>query len=402
MNNQSDKELLNELGLKVERKIKAQFTTEEERIVFGLEEIQNFYEKEKRLPNNQEDKEIFERLFAVRLNRLNKLFELEEYKELLENFDHQKLLNKNLINKQQINEVELDDSNLLSELGLSNTEKDIRKLIHVRSSQDRKIIEEFANREKCENFEKFKPFFDNVQKDLKSGIRKSIPLKERPEIKKGLFFILNGQKTYVANIGEIFMQEYGISDARLYLVFDNGTESKMLMRSLQRALTIDKSSRIISDPNMGPLFSNTIDSEDHFTGNIYILRSKSNLPYIIENRNIIHKIGFTTSTIQKRISNAKSDPTFLMADVEIVDSYKLFNIKSSRFENLVQKIFSNTKLDIEIIDRFGKPIKPEEWFLVPLEVIKEAIQKIIDGSIIKYFYDPLKAKLIERDNENLN
>ena len=85
-----------------------------------------------------------------------------------------------------------------------------------------------------------------------------------------------------------------------------------------------------------------------------------------------------------------------MADVEIVDSYKLFNIKSSKFENLVQKIFSNVKLDIEIIDRFGKPIKPEEWFLVPLEVIKEAIQKIIDGSITKYFYDPSKAKLVER------
>ena len=106
------------------------------------------------------------------------------------------------------------------------------------------------------------------------------------------------------------------------------------------------------------------------------------------------------TTVEKRIANAKSDPTFLMADVEVVDSYKLFNIKSSKFENLVQQIFSNVKLDIDIIDRFGNPFKPEEWFLVPLEVIKETIDKIIEGSITQYFYDPSKAKLKKRNIEN--
>ena len=221
----------------------------------------------------------------------------------------------------------------------------------------------------------------SLQKYIKYPIRKSIPLKERPEIKKDMFFILNGQKTYVADVGTKFMQEYGISDARLYLVFDNGTESRMLMRSFQRALSIDNGSRRISDPNLGPLFDSSLGKEDQLNGIIYILRSKSQLPFILENYNLIHKIGFTTNTIEKRISKAKTDPTYLMADVEIVASYKLYNLRISKFENLVKKIFSNAKLNIKINDRFGNPVSPEEWFLVPLEVIKEAIQKIIEGTI---------------------
>ena len=398
MTEKTDKELLDTLGVDVQKKKSSPLSTTQERIVSGFEEIQNFYKSFKRLPENLEDRDIFERLYAIRLKRI---IQQREYHDLLEEFDSYKLLSShNFVNSIEKNE-EIDDEQLLSELGLTSEENDLINLRHVRSFEDRKLAEEIAKRETCKDFETFKPYFEKVQSELKTGIRKSIPLKERPEIKKDMFFILNGQKTYVADVGSKFMQEYGISDARLYLVFDNGTESRMLMRSLQRALAMDERSRIITNPNLGPLFSNTFSSKDKLTGTIYILRSKSKIPYIVENQNLIHKIGYTTNTIEKRISKAKTDPTFLMADVEIVDSYKLYNINSSKFENLVQKIFLRSKLDIEIKDRFGKPFKPEEWFLVPLDAIKDAIEKIIDGSITKFIYDPTVGKLKERVDSDL-
>ena len=172
------------------------------------------------------------------------------------------------------------------------------------------------------------------------------------------------------------------------------------MRSFQRALAIDESSRLVTEKNLGPLFSNSKSYQDKLSGTIYVLRSKSNIPFIAENRDLIHKIGFTTNTIQKRIANAKLDPTFLMADVEIVASFKLYNIKSSKFENLIQKIFFSSKLKIDIKDRFGNIVSPEEWFLVPLDVIKDAIQKIIEGSIVRYIYDPAVVKMVEIKDDN--
>ena len=396
MNDPTDRELLDLLGVKVENKNKPNNFLEE-RIISGFEDINNFFEKNNRLPENKLNRDVFERIYSIRLNILKNN---QEYKNLLLEFDKYELLSNTKNNEKAIDQEKMTDSELLSSLGQLEDKSDITKLNYVRSYEERRIAEEFATREKCIDFSKYKSLFENIQNEIKEGKRKYLPLNKRPEIKKGMFFIVGGQKTYVAEVGETFMQDYGIEDARLYLIFDNGTESRMLLRSLQRALTMDKSSRIISDSNFGPLFTNIVKSEDKFTGTIYILRSDSNLPFIVENRTLIHKIGFTTTTVEKRISNAKSDPTFLMADVEVVDSYKLFNIKSSKFENLVQQIFSNVKLDIDVIDRFGKPVKPEEWFLVPLEVIKDTINKIMDGSITQYYYDPSKAELRKRNIEN--
>ena len=396
MNDPTDRELLDLLGVKVENKNKPNNFLEE-RIISGFEDINNFFGKNNRLPENKLNRDVFERIYSIRLNILKNN---QEYKNLLLEFDKYELLSNTKNNEKAIDQEKMTDSELLSSLGQLEDKSDITKLNYVRSYEERRIAEEFATREKCIDFSKYKSLFENIQNEIKEGKRKYLPLNKRPEIKKGMFFIVGGQKTYVAEVGETFMQDYGIEDARLYLIFDNGTESRMLLRSLQRALTMDKSSRIISDSNFGPLFTNIVKSEDKFTGTIYILRSDSNLPFIVENRTLIHKIGFTTTTVEKRISNAKSDPTFLMADVEVVDSYKLFNIKSSKFENLVQQIFSNVKLDIDVIDRFGKPVKPEEWFLVPLEVIKDTINKIMDGSITQYYYDPSKAELRKRNIEN--
>jgi hypothetical protein len=165
--------------------------------------------------------------------------------------------------------------------------------------------------------------------------------------------------------------------------------------SLQRALYKDESGRRISDPTAGPLFAAQNEEGDEASGLVYVLRSRSDHPTVAVHRNVLHKIGVTGGDVARRIANARLDPTFLMADVEIVATYELYNINRTRLENLIHRIFGAARLDIEIKDRFGQPIVPREWFLVPLFVINEAIERIRDGTITGYTYDPQKASLVK-------
>jgi hypothetical protein len=162
---------------------------------------------------------------------------------------------------------------------------------------------------------------------------------------------------------------------------------------MQRALYKDDAGRRISDPTAGPLFAGQTDDGDEASGTIYVLRSKSQHPEVAKNREVLHKIGVTSGKVERRIANAKIDPTFLMADVEVVATYELFNINRSKLENLIHRIFDAARLDIEIKDRFGKPVVPREWFLVPLFVIDDAVDKIRDGTISNHIYDPQAASL---------
>jgi hypothetical protein len=194
---------------------------------------------------------------------------------------------------------------------------------------------------------------------------------------------------------EVFTNAQGRTDARLRVIFDNGTESNMLMRSLQRALHKDEAGRRITDPVAGPLFSDQLGEDDQAAGTIYVLRSKSENPTVAANRDLIHKIGITNLPVAQRIAGARLQPTFLMADVEVVATYELYNISRVKLENLIHRVFDPARLDIEIKDRFGHPVVPREWFLVPLFVIDEAVDKIRNGTISNYRYDPKSASLVE-------
>jgi hypothetical protein len=202
----------------------------------------------------------------------------------------------------------------------------------------------------------------------------------------------------VAETGEMFISDYGLKNYRLRVIYDNGTESNPLFRSLQRALNKDKTSRRITKLDLGPLFSFQPEPEvepkdDLTTGYIYVLRSQSDHPFIAENRSIIHKIGVTSGDVKKRIANAKHDPTYLLADVEIVATFKLENINQKKLEAILHKFFASARLDLELPDRFDTPVKPREWFLLPLEAIEEAISKIQDGTIEQFRYNPETANL---------
>jgi hypothetical protein len=158
-------------------------------------------------------------------------------------------------------------------------------------------------------------------------------------------------------------------------------------------LNKDEAGRRITEPTAGPLFSDQTIDGDEASGTIYVLRSKSDHPLVAENRELVHKIGVTNMSVEKRIAGAHLQPTFLMANVEIVATYELYNINRTKLENLIHRIFEPARLEIEIMDRFGRPVMPREWFLVPLFVIKEAVEQIKDGTISGYRYDPQGASL---------
>lgn len=362
----------------------------EQRIIAGFEEIQRFVEKIGHPPRHGEDRDIFERLYAVRLDRLRKL---EDCRALLEPLDRQGLLAANAGAPGSM-PADLDDDALLAELGVKdNAPGAITDLRHVRSAAEKRVAEEIANRQKCEDFDAFRPLFEQVQKELRAGLRQTRRFERKSEIAPGRFYILGGQKAYVASMDQPGVNEHGNVDARLRVIFDNGTESNLLMRSLQKALQQDPAGRRIVEASAGPLFADQNEEGDEASGIVYVLRSKSDHPAVAAHRDVLHKIGVTGGDVARRLANARLDPTFLMADVEVVATYELFNINRTRLENLIHRIFGAARLDIEIKDRFGQPVVPREWFLVPLFVIDEAIEKIRDGTITGFVYDPKAAVL---------
>lgn len=394
MSDMTDDELLAELGVAVERKPARTYTPREERVIAGFEDILRFHEEHGRAPLHGEQRDIFERLYAVRLDRLR---ELDECRALLADLDGPGLLSAT--DDKVADPQLLDDEALLAELCASEpVDDDISQLRHVQSRQERRAAEEIANRERCIDFGKFQPLFADIQLELDSGVRTTRPFVRdagfvKSDIVKGQFFILGGQLAYIAEVGETFKAPNGEFDARLRVIYSNGTESNLLRRSLQRALYKDDAGRRVTEPAAGPLFAAESDDGDQGSGTIYVLRSKSDHPLVAANREVLHKIGVTGGGVPRRVANAKLDPTYLMAEVEIVATYELFNINRTKLENLIHRIFEPARLDIEIKDRFGNPVIPREWYLVPHFVINEAVERIRDGSIAEYQYDPSAARL---------
>ena len=386
---QDDDALLAELGVEVETKAAGSRTPREERIIAGFEEIQRFVDQHGRTPRHGEGRDIFERLYAVRLDRLRSL---TECRTLLAPLDRQGVLAQ-VVREPSGPVDEMDDDALLAELGVDGAAGGITELRHVRSTAEKRAADEIADRKKCEDFHNFKPLFEQVKKDLDAGIRRTRPFESMDQIKKDQWFIVGGQIACVAEVGEEFLTKYDRRDSRLRVIYDNGTESYVLLRSLQRALHRDGTGRCISDPDAGPLFSGEMEEGDQESGTIYVLRTRSDDPALAAHREILHKIGVTGGSVERRIVNAKLDPTFLLAEVEIVATYKLSNINRTRLENLIHRIFDAARLKIEITDRFGNPVVPREWFLVPLFVIDEAVSRIKDGTITDYQYDPGTASL---------
>lgn len=391
----SDLELLADLGVEVGSTKAAARTPREERIIAGFEDILKFVDEHGHAPRHGEDRDIFERLYAVRLDRIRAQ---ADCRVLVEPMDKHGLLSGSDGVTEEPAEFD-DDADLLADLGVApGGAEDISVLRHVRTRDEVKAAEEVANRKVCADFETFKPLFVAVKRDLETGGREARRFGEDAGIKPGEFFILGGQMVYVAEVLESFVTEYGRPDSRLRVIYDNGTESDLLLRSLQRGLYKDETGRRITDPIAGPLFGHESQDDDLESGTIYVLRSKSDHPDVAANRDLIHKIGVTGGTVEARIAQATTDPTYLLAEVEIIATYKLFNINRTRLENVLHRVFTPARLDLTIPDRFGDSVRPREWYMVPLQAIDEAVQKVRDGSITGFRYDPGTAALVRIDS----
>ena len=194
--------------------------------------------------------------------------------------------------------------------------------------------DDVATRKPCVDFQKFKALFQQIHQELKAEIRKARPFELKSEIEPDRYFIVNGPLPASTKKGEVFTNDQGRRDARLRVIFDNGIESNMLMRSLQRQLHADPAGRRITDPDAGPLFGNSSEEGDFGSGTIYVQRSNSTDPRTEDNRDVIHKIGVTGNYVKGRTVSAKVDPTFPLADVEIVATYVLFNVNRVKLEIL--------------------------------------------------------------------
>ena len=389
-----DQDLLDELGVEAAPAETGGRTHREQRIIAGFEEIERFVEEHGRTPQHGEDRDIFERLYAVRLDRIR---ESAECREVLKDLDPRGLLGTAVDAGAKAAEDESSDEELLASLGIKPAQQnELTNLVHVRARDEINAAEEVARRRPCKDFHLFKPIFEKVQRELEKGERQTSKFKEPTEIKKGDLFIIEGQKVLVAEFGDTFVSDYDRVNSRLRVIYDNGTESDLLLRSLQRGLYRDEASRRISPPGTGPLFSDFTEEDDLPSGSIYVLRSKSDHPFVAQNRSIMHKIGVTGGDVKARVANAKKDPTYLLAEVEVVATYKLANISRKKLEGLLHKFFGSARLDMELKDRFGSQVEPKEWFLVPLPVIDDVIEQIKKGTIAEFKYDPETARLVSR------
>ncbi|UAA84488.1 GIY-YIG nuclease family protein [Acinetobacter baumannii] len=287
------------------------------------------------------------------------------------------------------------------DLGLLDDGKDgdIFKIKHV--PVQRAAADEVAKRKRCKDFDQFEHLFKNVHRELREGKRKLLPFNDKGyQLVEGNYYVLNGLLAYLADIN--FTSEAKTvdgkrfrKDGRTHTIFENGTESTMLYRSLAKALY--KDGRIVSETNEqenSNFYTNFggITEDDTSTGYIYILKSKSTDPRI-QSYDHLYKIGFATTTVDKRIANAKKEPTYLMADVEVIAEYQAFNINPQKFEYYLHAFFGESCLDLLVADKQGKNHQPKEWFIAPLQVIQQAVELLVNGQIMNYQYNKFKKEI---------
>lgn len=356
---------------------------EDERLVASFREINEFFEKNNREPEaggGIKEHMLYSRLKSIR--------EDEEKMLALEKEDKYNLLK---IQKKEITTFEdlmEDDS-----LGILDSDADsIFKFNHT--PKETSMPDYIAKRSKCEDFNQFEDIFKQCQANLREGKRKLYPFKNETQIDKGYFFVLKGILLYVAEIGKKEVDDSGKSNARLRCIFENGTESDLLMRSLAAELYKDGRRVTEHEDKLLDNFKN-ITSEDEEAGYIYVLKSKSTQEDIrsIEN---LYKIGYSKDKVEDRIKNAENEPTYLMAPVSIVTAFKCYNMNPQKLEQLLHNFFGVSCLNADVFDHDGNRHTPREWFIAPLEVIEQAVYFIINGDIVNYKYDERREIIVGR------
>lgn len=244
----------------------------------------------------------------------------------------------------------------------------------------------YAQKKLCEDFEVYRSMFEQVQKELSQGKRSLVRTSKTSNLDAGHFYVVAGQLVYLANIGETTRDGNGMKNARTRCIYENGTESDILLQTLRTNIVADGYG--VTDPLEKEVsdFAQTMTEGDKATGYVYVLRSLSADPEIAGVKNL-YKIGFTINSVEERVSNAVHEPTYLMAPVQIMLTAQIVNMNSHIFEQLVHQVFNAVQFQVKVYDDEGAEHVPSEWYVAPLEIIELVIRKITDGSIIKYSYN---------------
>jgi len=355
----------------------------DERLIASFQEINDFFEKHNSEPQpnggNISESQLYYRLKNLREN--------EDKMMVCKPHDKYGLLKTEKKELKSIDDIFGDDS--LDILG--GDSENLFDFKHI--PKEATIPDYVASRKPCKDFDKFESLFMQCQSDLANEKRRLYPFKNEQPITKGHFFVLKGVLLYVAQVGKKFNENSRVN-ARLRCIFENGTESDMLLRSLEAELY--KNGRRVAeheDKLLGGLVG--ISKDDDETGFIYILKSLSNDSKIQTIPNL-YKIGYSNVPVEERVKNAEQEPTYLMAPVRIVSTFRCYNFNPQKFEQLLHNFFGKTCLNFDILDKNGNRHTPREWFIVPLETIEEAIEFIISGDIVDYRYDTEREIIVGR------
>ncbi|KXK68467.1 GIY-YIG nuclease family protein [Pseudomonas putida] len=362
--------------------------TVDERLLQSFQQINDFYRQHCKEPASNPADILEFQLF----NRLKGLRSSKEKCEALQEADEFHLLNY-VESAKAITSVEdifKDDS-----FGLLEDEAaSIFDLKHVPASP-MEMPEKIAQRKRCKDFEQFEPLFKQCYAELATSMRETRPFTGEQQIKPGHFFILNGITVYVAEVGEKEVKN-GKVNARLRCIFENGTESNMLLRSLATELYKDETGRRILDHHEKALEAlEQIQADDKMSGYLYILQSLSQVPEIAGTRNL-YKIGYSTVPVQVRIKHAAEEPTYLMAPVKVISVFECYNLNPQKLELLLHTFFGKACLNVDVYDKQGNRSSPREWFIAPLHIIEAAANMVINGDIVNYQYDPETMGVVER------
>ena len=386
------KKILSEDPLGILKNRTVQPITTDQRLKDSFEEINKFIDENGREPTESTD--ITERKLFSRLKQLKKDFDKAS---TLKDHDRHNLLD----NVREIKSV--DDILENDVLGLLDDGPD--NIFNLKNIPKKKDKTDFvARRKPCKNFKHYEAQFKAIQKEIKEGKRKLIIHKEH-HLKEGRYFVLDGILLFLEKINDPIIKEFNDKtqgkrkrlDPRIRCIFENGMESNMYLRSLGKELYNNGSTVIQSNEEAFKEFNegfSPITDEDKATGNIYVLSSLSKKPEIQSIKDL-YKIGFSTTSVEERIENAENETTFLMAPVRIVSSYKTFNLNPQKFEDLIHQVFAIRRLDIKVADKEGNLKQPKEWYIVPIRVIEQAIELIINKQIQNYKFDHLQNKIVK-------
>lgn len=382
------------LGLLNIRPTASPVRNEEERLVASFLEINSFYRKNNREPEQGggiQEHQLFSRLRSLRENPVKV--------ELLKPYDDFELLNFELKQINSLDDIFNDDSLNL----LEGDSEGLFDLKNIKSIDERASADFVARRKPCKDFEKYEPLFKNVQQDLGNGKRKLVDFKQ-DNLREGTYYVHNGVLFLVEEIKIDKKEHYKPDgtrvreDGRTRCIFENGTESNMYKRSVEKNLYAN--GKVVSEnadqvnESFIEQFS-TVNEEDIEAGYIYVLKSKSEKPEISAIQNL-YKIGFSKTTVEERIKNASQQPTYLMAEVRIVMAYKCYNMNPQKFEQLIHNFFGAACLNVDVFDGQGKRFTPREWFVAPLDVIEQVVHLIMNGEVVKYRYDGDKEEIVVR------